>query len=272
MSTYDRGFYESQRDRSYASAMEVIPLVTGMVRPASVVDVGCGTGSWLAACRLQGIEDLKGLDGNWVDREMLMIPAEHFVTTDLRRPIRLERSFDLVISLEVAEHLPGECAPQFIDSLTGLGPVVLFSAAIPGQGGTHHVNEQWPDYWVQLFMKRGFTAIDCLRTRLWHNEGVEWWYAQNMLLFVRNDRLDDYPCLWPEHACAVPMPLDIVHPRQYLAAREPAGMSPWQLLAAVPASTVRTVRDLLRAMQSRFRQLSAIRAVRACSGSAGETP
>ena len=220
MRRYSLRFYEFQRNPSVASAREVVPLVIELIQPESVIDVGCGTGAWLSVFRDQGIEDVVGVDGNWVDKEMLLIPEERFVPGDLREPIRAGRQFDLVVSLEVAEHIPAVLASSFVDSLTSLGPVVLFSAAIPGQGGTHHVNEQWPEYWANLFRERGFAAVDCLRRRIWNNDAVQWWYAQNTFLFVHHDQLQRNISLQLEYDRTDQAQLSLVHPKQYLAARE----------------------------------------------------
>jgi hypothetical protein len=110
---------------------------------------------------------------NKFDRELLEIPKNRFMAVDLERPFQLKRKFDLVVSLEVAEHLPAHCAEDFVSTLTGLGSVVLFSAAAPHQGGEHHVNEQSPDYWAELFQRRKYVPVDCLRkkfgrTQMWN--------------------------------------------------------------------------------------------------------
>lgn len=105
-------------------------------------------------------------------KKKLEIPEERFLSFELNNPFRIDRQFDLVISLEVAEHLPKECAATFVDSLTRLGPVILFSAAIPFQGGTDHINEQWLDYWAKYFQEKGYVAIDCIRKRIWQNDKV----------------------------------------------------------------------------------------------------
>src|SRR4029077_19644174 len=109
-----------------------------------------------------GARDILGLDGDYVSREKLAIPAQNFMAMDLTGPISVERTFDLVVSLEVAEHLPADCSSGFVDALTRLGPVVLFSAAAPYQGGAQHVNEQWPEYWAKLFSRKGYLPVDCL--------------------------------------------------------------------------------------------------------------
>lgn len=213
---YTSGFYEKHLAESQSSAQEIVPLVLELLQPHSVIDLGCGVGTWLAAFRQHGVEDLHGIDGPWVDRALLKIPPERFTALDLEKPIRLDRTFDLAVSVEVAEHLPPRCAEGFIHSLASLAPAVLFSAAIPFQGGANHVNEQWPDYWVSHFAAEGYTAIDCLRRKIWCNDRVEWWYAQNLLLFARREFLDRWPRLTRELENSDAAPPALVHPRKYL--------------------------------------------------------
>ena len=190
-----------------------MPQVLELLRPRSVVDVGCGCGTWLAVFRRHGVEDVLGIDGDYVDREQLDIPREQFFPHDLMTRLRLGRTFDLAMSLEVAEHLPPEAATGFVASLTRLAPRVLFSAAVPHQGGEGHVNRQWPAYWAELFGAHGYVAIDCFRRGLWLDERVEWWYAQNVLLYVRRDRLDE--ALERELARLEDHTLPLVHPGLY---------------------------------------------------------
>lgn len=201
---------------SRRSAREVVPLVLELIQPEHVIDVGCGVGTWLSVFTELGVEDILGLDGDHVDRKMLEIPKERFVAFDLRKPLRLSRQFDLVVSLEVAEHLPKECAESFVDSLARLGPVILFSAAIPLQGGINHLNEQWPDYWVEHFEQKGYEVIDSIRKRIWQNDKVEWWYAQNILMFAKRDYLERNLLLKSEWENTIPSQLSVVHPRKYL--------------------------------------------------------
>ena len=112
------------------SADVVVPLVMELVAPSSVVDVGCGLASWLAAFAHFGVPRIFGVDGPWVDESTLRIPPDRFLAADLTQPLRLDEHFDLVVSLEVGEHLPADAADTFIDSLVALGPVILFSAAV----------------------------------------------------------------------------------------------------------------------------------------------
>src|SRR5262245_27058351 len=161
MESYSRTYYETVHGQVRDSACEVVPLVVDLLHPRRVVDVGCGTGTWLAAFAEHGATEVLGLDGEYVDRALLDIPADCFVPADLTQPVHQLGRYDLALCLEVAEHLPASRAEGLVSDLTNLAPVVLFSAAIPLQGGVNHVNEQWPEYWAGLFRDRGFVPIDC---------------------------------------------------------------------------------------------------------------
>jgi len=216
MQNYTKPFFESVLAQSLSSAREIVPIILELIQPKRIVDVGCGNGDWLSAFRELGVEDVYGIDGDWVDVNRLKIPIERFSPVDLKYPFDLKDQFDLVISLEVAEHIPRESAEAFVDSLCRLGSIILFSAAIPHQGGTNHLNEQWPDYWARIFQMKGYVAIDCIRKRVWSNEKVDWWYAQNMILFVSEDCLKNNSKLMREHELSQHNQLSLVHPKLYL--------------------------------------------------------
>jgi SAM-dependent methyltransferase len=213
---YTERFYERNRTGSRRSAELIVPLIIDLVRPRSVIDVGCGVGTWLSVFLGLGVEDVWGVDGNEVAPELLEMPVKRFLRADLRRPLSLPRRFDLAMSLEVAEHLPEECAAMFVESLVTLAPIVVFSAAIPFQGGTNHVNEQWQDYWAALFERRGYVSLDPIRPRVWSDDRIEWWYAQNLLVFVERGRLESDPRLVRAFQATSRDQLRLVHPRKYL--------------------------------------------------------
>jgi len=192
---------------SLESARVVVPLVVEAVSPRSVVDVGCGIGSWLAAFREAGVEDAFGVDGPWVDPAQLLFPREQFLASDLREPLDVGRRFDVALCLEVAQILPPAAAVQIVQVLAELADVVLFGAAIPGQGGTGHLNEQWPSYWAGLFESVGYDAGDPFRSRIWNEPDVKWWFAQNLVCFARPEALARYPALGGSGT-----PLPLVHP------------------------------------------------------------
>ena len=184
---YNENFYTDQQDGSVASAKIILPLVLDILPPVkSVVDFGCGVGSWLSVLREHGVTEIQGIDGDWVQTEMLKIPAQNFRQIDLDKAIVLDKKYDLAMSLEVAEHLCPEAAADFVKSICNASDFILFSAAIPGQGGTGHINEQRHSYWIALFAENGYTMFDAIRPQIWHNDSIEVCYRQNALLFSRN--------------------------------------------------------------------------------------
>ena len=191
---YDRSFFDAQSFDSLRSARAALAELLRHIEPQSVLDVGCGVGAWLRAAGELGVPDCLGVDGDYVDRRALMVPDDRFLPVDLAQPGLAEAvaanrpppgRFDLVLCLEVAEHLPIERAAGLVDDLCRLGDLVLFSAAIPFQNGTGHINEQWPEFWAIQFRARGYTCFDPLRRVLWARPDVDWWYAQNLLVFAR---------------------------------------------------------------------------------------
>ena len=186
----------------------IAPLVQERLQPGSVVDVGCGPGAWPAAWLALGVEDVAGVDGEHVRRSGLLFPDDRFVAHDLRRPLDLGRRFDLVLSLEVAQHVPEHASDAFLDTLVSLGPAVLFSAAVPHQGGDNHINEHWQSWWAERFERRGYVPHDVVRPLVWTNESVDWWYAQNAILYLEEGAA--------EAGGEPALPLDLVHPRNLL--------------------------------------------------------
>ena len=215
-SHYNGDFFDGITQTSRDSAQQIVPLIVTLLQPRSVVDIGCGPGLWLATFRQYGIHDILGIDGPWVQPDRLQIPRECFRSVDLgATDFKSDRRFDLAISLETAEHLPPQRADAFVEAMTSFAPVVVFSAAIPFQGGTSHLNEQWPDYWVERFRRRGYEPIDCIRPRVWNDHKVAWWYAQNTLLFATAQSIARNERLQTETAASPQSPLALVHPGLY---------------------------------------------------------
>jgi SAM-dependent methyltransferase len=187
--TYDRGYRAAHRDGARSSAAAVMPVVVDAVRPESVLDVGCGCGDWLMAARALGVDDVLGIDGPWIGADELAIAPAEFCAVQLAGRFDAGRRFDLVLCLEVAEHLRAASADPLVASLVAHAPVVLFSAAIPGQGGEGHVHEAWASEWRARFAARGWACFDLVRERFWTDARVEVWYRQNARLFVDRARL-----------------------------------------------------------------------------------
>lgn len=221
---YDDAFYASVNAAGAASAAAVLPIVTGLIHPRSAVDVGCGTGIWVMTLRDLGVVDVLGVDGEHVPKGARNLPEHAFVSRNLARPFRLNRVFDLVICVEVAEHLRPERATGFVSDLVSLAPAILFSAAAPGQGGTHHVNEQWPDYWLRLFTAHGYTAWDCIRPQLRYESSVAWIYRQNclVLLAAGHPAIETLRGRWEQLLLPDPTDVTFEYVARYLLEREEA--------------------------------------------------
>jgi SAM-dependent methyltransferase len=209
---YGERFYSSVVDGAARSASRTLPLVFDLVKPSSVIDVGCGTGAWLAVARELGASEILGIDGDWVPSDALLISADRFRAADLAVPMRLGRRFDLAICMEVAEHLDATSGDSLVRELCAAADVVLFSAAIPGQTGSDHRNEQWPTYWRERFRSHGHEMVDCLRRRLWGDELIEPWYAQNAYLYVARRRIRSDRRLRSAARDNGGLPLSAVHP------------------------------------------------------------
>ena len=218
---FDTAYFGRQGDSAERSARAVVPLILERLSPSSVVDVGCGSGAWLAVFREHGVVDVVGVDAPYVEREALRIDPGSFVARDLSDPFRLGRGFDLALSLEAAHYLPEDRAATLVESIAALAPAVLFGAAVPGQGGGPGRNRQWPAWWAALFARHGFRAEDWLRPRVWEDERVDWWYAQNTILYLRDGAPGDRI-------------LPLVHPgllREVADPSEPAPPPPRRLLS-----------------------------------------
>lgn len=206
---YTRDYYEARQQRTRYSARVITDILLQHCAPVhSAVDVGCGVGTWLAELSDKGVAEIQGVDGPWVEQDLLVIPPDRFLRANLGEPVTLPRRYDLAISLEVAEHLPCERAEGFVAMLTGFADQVLFSAAIPKQGGGRHINERWQSWWVELFSACGYDVHDFIRARIWNDEQMPYWYRQNTLFFSRRGLA--LPAMPP--AGGASMPLDVVHP------------------------------------------------------------
>jgi predicted RNA methylase len=225
-------------DATTRSARIVVPLVMKLVREVrSVVQVGCGAGVWLAQFKELGASRVLGLDSSTAKNGHLEIEPEDFRLIDIESDIDPDERLDLCACLEIAASLSEGAAPTLVRNLCGLSDVILFSAAIPGQGGGDHSNERWPSYWADLFASAGYEAVDILRGRIWNDARVEWVYRQNLLFFANQaglSRLNTSAALNGPGSPTIirPTPLDIVHPACFEEYRQPFEQS---LITAEPA-------------------------------------
>lgn len=213
-SIYKDSMYKQRHQKTLYSAETILSLVLSSIPPVrSAVDFGCGVGTWLSVLQDKGVLEVQGFDGPWVNKDLLEIPRESFHQARLDESIQVDKKYDLAITLEVAEHLPKESASGFVNSLVSASDFVLFSAAIPFQGGKGHINEQWQSYWCDLFHNKGYVASDFIRQKVWDDASIPVWYRQNIFLFFKKERVEelDASLIFGER-CGL---FSVVHPEMY---------------------------------------------------------
>lgn len=204
----DSRYIHDARIHRLDDAQVIVPILINLFSPKSVVDIGCGLGSFLKVFIDNGIGDVQGIEGEWIDESKLLIEKKNLLITDIEKGFDLQRRFDLAICLEVAEHLHANSADNLIKTLTRLSDVVVFSAAIPYQGGQNHINEQWIGYWQELFSQHGFAMHDLIRPAIWNNAEVYWWYRQNIVVCIKDS---------VKHSFANTIINNYIHPELYVA-------------------------------------------------------
>ncbi|MFZ0847076.1 MAG: class I SAM-dependent methyltransferase [Pseudolabrys sp.] len=153
--------------------------------PGRILDIGCGTRSWLAAARKLGVREVVGVDGISVADELLKLSRDGIMRHDLRMPLELDQTFDLY--LPGGGRKFGGGARQYSHRQHHASRrYVLVFGGVSRAGCTHHVNCQWPEYWQARFNKRGSTCSDDLRWKVWNESEIEPWYRQNMFVAVRD--------------------------------------------------------------------------------------
>lgn len=211
-SLYDQHFYDVVSKSAMDSCREVIPVLKKARPIHSVLDVGCGQGGWLRTWSDSGVKTVVGIDGPHVSTDHILIEKSEFLAHDLRQPLDLGKTFDLVQCLEVAEHIDKEYSGMVVDSLIRHGDFILFSAAYPGDGGVDHINEQPYEFWRDLFAERGYRLFDFVRPQLKGNLKVDYWFRFNLLLFVKNESCDQLPAEVLKTEILSSQPVPVVSP------------------------------------------------------------
>lgn len=237
---YSERFFNDQRDHSLNSAAIILPLLIDVFEPASMLDVGCGQGTWSKVAADLGIDDQIGVDGDWA-RPVLAIPEHRFRGFDLSAPFDFGRRFDLAISMEVGEHIAANCADIFVGNIVRHSDAVVFSAAVPHQGGVHHVNEQWPPYWTSKFAQCDYRCFDFLRWRIWNDRRIATWYRQNLLIFANRHNSELIRRLEVQAAQPIPAGTAVIHPEIWTSMMNSKGLRLQRAMSPV----LRPLRTLL---------------------------
>lgn len=215
----DVKYFHDEEHHNLISPRVIVPQLVKIINPKSVIDVGCGIGTFLKVFKENGIDDIYGLDGKWTDKNLLSkyIDLSFYKEVDLESRVTLNRKFDLAVSLEVAEHLNENSADIFVENLVNLSDIIVFSAAFPTQGGQNHVNEQWPSYWCEKFSKHGYKFYDVLRPLFWNDNNVQIWYKQNIFLIIRDNCEQN---ITKDFTALDNSVMDVIHPIVYKSCYE----------------------------------------------------
>jgi len=237
---YDAQFLDYTRSLATRSAQVIVPILMDALRPSSVVDFGCGRAPWLQVWKDAGVSEVLGLDGDYVDRNDLAVHLSEFSARDLGSPIDLNRRFDLVESLEVAEHLPESRARGFVADLCRHGDTVLFGAAPPGQGGEHHINEQPYSYWRAFFSELGYDAFDFIRPQIAEQRVVAPWYRYNTLLYLKREHVGSLPESVKQTQLSQDSPIRDVSPLLYKLRKSVVRRLPYRATQALASFAKKT--------------------------------
>lgn len=215
---YGQDFYNSQIYGSLLSAqVYLFHLFSIWGVPESVADLGCGRGAWLATCRDLGVRRTVGFDGDWNSQGDMLDRNIEFHPVNLEMELLLTDTFDLAISLEVAEHLQPESSDTFVESLASLSGAILFGAAFTGQPGANHINTRPHSFWAEKFFERGYLLFDLFRPTFWNDDRVEPCYRQNTFLYVKPGHSLHSALVNRGYASSTDLMLmDCVHPAVYL--------------------------------------------------------
>jgi len=156
----------------------------------SLADVGCGTGGFAAEFQRRGLR-VFGCEYSARSRRGAQRKQVEVLPFDLSGdcPPLPGRPYDLIMTLEVAEHIPAAFADAFVDYLCATGDLLVFTAAPPGQGGHGHINLQPKAYWIGKFKRAGFHVDDAATQRVAQHlrELQAFSYLYNNLLILRRD-------------------------------------------------------------------------------------
>lgn len=215
---YDDSFYKNRNRNSEYAAEKILGIVFEefQQKPNSVIDIGCGVGTWLRVAKEKyGATCTIGVDGDYVPKRYLQIAKEEFHAEDIEKytasylyQYNQNSRYDLAISLEVAEHIDKKYAKKFVRNLCDLSDAICFSAAVPKQGGDAHINEQRLSYWEELFRENEYILGDVIRADIWNDRKIPVWYRNNVVLFYKKDTIE----LKTKYSKCI---RDIVHPDMY---------------------------------------------------------
>ena len=144
-----------------------------------LVDLGCSTGKYCKFFDEKGWI-VQGYEGNPYISDFKVFPYVQIM--DLSVPQKT-LPVDLVICLEVGEHVPYPRMKVFLDNVIGFtGEWLVLSWAVPGQGGTGHVNEMSNMDIINEVEKRGL-KFDSEKSKKLRAAASFRWFKNTVMVF-----------------------------------------------------------------------------------------
>ena len=155
---YDEGFFKSNYDDTWPMAKFISPLLKEYFSLGRVLDLGCASGHYIKAFSDCGVVAI-GIEGSEKAMAIAVCDPEfiHFLDLREKQYIVKENTMDMVMSVEVAEHIEEEFVDIYVHNLTSpKAKYIYMTAAPPGQGGHFHVNCQPQEYWINKIEEQGY--------------------------------------------------------------------------------------------------------------------
>lgn len=185
-------FYDKDKSLEFSQKEwtgEFCELVMKFFNPGSIIDIGCGRGELLVPFEKKSLKVL-GVDGSRANRDYTFLKKTNFQFFDLRNNFCPAQRYDLCLCLEVGEHIEEKYSCALIGSLVRSAPVIIFSAAPPGQYGVDHVNLKPPEWWIEKFAQFGFkldtALLSAFKEELKNTGGVQEYYIDNVMIFKKD--------------------------------------------------------------------------------------
>lgn len=200
--------------RTYSAAKTIVPVVAEIIGiPKSIIDLGGGAGAFLKVFKEIGTEKVVSIDHPSIKAKDLLINPDEFIPCNLSQQLPSPIKSELAISTEFAEHISKSRSRSVVEFLTSCSDIILFSSAIPGQGGIGHINEQRPDFWRNLFQSIGYERLDIIRQKIIFDHSIPFWFRQNLFLYVNQQILEQGQLNISAHNQFIPPEFEIVHRR-----------------------------------------------------------
>jgi len=190
---YDKDFFLSNQEEGLKIYEWFVPLLHNIFKFQSIVDFGCATGSSLFYALKQGVSDVLGIEGSPEAFSNLLIDKKYIIQHDLREPLKVDRKYDIALSIEVAEHINKKYTDIYLESMCNSSDLIIFTGATPNQGGKCHINEQSHEWWIQKFREHSFGLDEkmtgLLKRKIKENikagKFTAFWLVPNIMVFRR---------------------------------------------------------------------------------------